>query len=625
MRKQNSEFKTAFTSEAGKSLKNTDSFGFVELDKYACYVIADGIDDHVDAMSAKLAVDTIISTFMEAPSIRKRTLHRCLAAANRALLQAKSKMNLKASVTVVVTNYEKMRYAQAGNTRLRVYRDGFLKIQSRDNSLSMDLVEAQKLEPDKLTQHEQRHNLYCYLGQEKGFSPFVSKKYKLSNSDSLALFTRGVWEHLDDGELTDAFGDATDDPQPTVDAVEDLLLSRQPEDLEKYTFAAIFFNKVFVDPNFKRRVKKIIMIAIPILIALTVVAVVLLMRHNKRMDNIAAMERNFYDTVEYIQADHYPRAKEVCQKALDLAEKVKDKEVQEDASNYMKLIESVMAGDDNLNSESYTEALRDFRNAQTRSRYADNLGADYIEARLEQTASYMAVFDMIALGDTLALNLQYDKAEEQYLAAKALSGQIYFDQGRTNAIAALEKLYADQKAEKEQQEEEAQQATKDQTAAAGVLSEGDAAFAKGDYESASAFYASALQKYTELEDQAQIDVLTVKMGVCTQKLAEKQALEAEAAEYMRQGENAYNEKNFLQTKKYYLLARDVYAGMGNDSKVAEVTRRLELVEMGISEEEKAAQEAAKAEEQANKEQEQSNAADTAPKPALPEEIPGNQG
>ena len=71
MRKQNSEFKTAFTSEADKSLINTDSFGFVELDKYACYVIADGIDDHVDAVGAKLAVDTIISTFMEAPSIRK--------------------------------------------------------------------------------------------------------------------------------------------------------------------------------------------------------------------------------------------------------------------------------------------------------------------------------------------------------------------------------------------------------------------------------------------------------------------------------------------------------------------------------------------------------------------------
>ena len=35
MRKQNSEFLTAFTSEANTHLKNTDSFAYVELDDYA--------------------------------------------------------------------------------------------------------------------------------------------------------------------------------------------------------------------------------------------------------------------------------------------------------------------------------------------------------------------------------------------------------------------------------------------------------------------------------------------------------------------------------------------------------------------------------------------------------------
>ena len=63
MRKQNSEFLTAFTSEANTHLKNTDSFAYVELDDYACYVIADGIDDAVDAKSARLCVDSILSAF----------------------------------------------------------------------------------------------------------------------------------------------------------------------------------------------------------------------------------------------------------------------------------------------------------------------------------------------------------------------------------------------------------------------------------------------------------------------------------------------------------------------------------------------------------------------------------
>ena len=73
---------------------------------------------------------------------------------------------------------------------------------------------------------------------------------------------------------------------------------------------------------------------------------------------------------------------------------------------------------------------------------------------------------------------------------------------------------------------------------------------------------------------------------------------------MRQGEAAYSDKNYVQAKKYYLLAKDVYASMKNDSKVSEVTRRLELVEMGISEEEKAAKGTADTKEQVRGEQEE---------------------
>ena len=41
MRKQNSDFEARFISEEGSRLKNRDYFGYVELDEFACYVIAD--------------------------------------------------------------------------------------------------------------------------------------------------------------------------------------------------------------------------------------------------------------------------------------------------------------------------------------------------------------------------------------------------------------------------------------------------------------------------------------------------------------------------------------------------------------------------------------------------------
>ena len=610
MRKQNSEFLTAFISEASRKIKNTDFFGFVELDKFACYVIADGIDDDVDAISAKLAVDTVVSSFMESPSMSKRAVRRYLRAANRALLTARSKMKLKASVTVLVTNYVKLRYGQAGNTRFRLYRDGFLRMQSRDSSLSMDLVQAEKLEQDKLAQHEERHNLFCYLGQEKGFSPYISKKFKLANADAAALYTRGIWENVDEGELKDIFAEASAEPQPIVDSVEEMLLSRQPEGLEKYTFATIFFNKTFIDPNRKRKIKKILMIAIPILLGLAILTVILLVRYNNRKKDIAAMEQSFYDAIEYIQADNYPRAKTECQNALDLANKLKNEEIQTDASNYMKLIESVIAGDTDLNDGEYRDAQRNYLNAQNRSRYADNLGLDYIQDRLEQTGQYITVYDLIALGDTLVSNLQYDKAEEQYSAAQLLAGSIYFTEGRDSAIAALERLYESMKQDQADNAAAQQQASESQSAAASVLSEGDAAFAKGDYTSALTYYTTSLQKYTELEDEVQVAALLLKIAATEEKLAAQQELVAEAEEYMSLAEAAYGEKNYVQAKKYYLLAKDVYSSMQNDDKVAEVSRKMELVEMGISAEEEAARKAAE-EEQKRLEQEQREQEETA--------------
>lgn len=447
----------------------------------------------------------------------------------------------------------------------------------------------------------ERHNLFCYLGQEKGFSPYISKKFKLVNADAAALYTRGIWENVDDGELKDAFAEAADEPQSVVDAVEDMLLSRQPKNLEKYTFAAIFFNKVFVDPNRKRKIRKILMIAIPIVLVLAVLIVILSVRYNNKKNNIAEMEQSFYNTIEYIQVDNYLRAKSECQNALDLANKLKNTEIQNDTSNYMKLIESVIAGDTALDSGEYQDAQRNYLNAQIRSRYADNLGLDYIQERLDQTGQYITVYDMIALGDTLVNGLQYEKAEEQYIAAQLLAGNIYFTEGRDRAISALERLYESMRQEQADNEEAAQQASEAQSAAASILADGDAAFASGDYTSALTYYTTALQKYIELEDETQTAALRIKIVTTEDKLAEQKALAAEAEEYMTLAENAYTEKNYVQAKKYYLLARDVYSVMRSDEKVAEVSRRMELVEMGISAEEEAAREAEEAARRAEEE------------------------
>lgn len=597
MRKQNAEFKTAFTSEAS-TLKNTDYFGFVELDQYACYVIADGIDDQVDGISAKLAVSAAVAAFSEAPSMSKKRLQACLWAANKTLLEAKSKMKLKASILVVLTDYAKMRYGQAGNIRLRLYRDGFLKHQTLDQSLTMDMVAEERITLDKVAAHEERNNLYTCLGQEKGFNPQISKKIKLTNSDAIALYTRGIWENLDEGEIKDVFADATDDPEKTVSDMEEMLLSRQPANLQKYTLAVIFANKVFIDPNKKRKIRKIIMAVIPVLIIILVLSIVLLIRHNNKMEKLQTMEAAYMKSIEYIQSNNYVRAEEECKKALKMAEELKHTKMKSELGNYQILIETVLSADEALDNKKYADAGKLFQEASKRVRYVDNVGKDYVSDRLSLTSNYTSVYDLIGLGDTLAQNLQYNKAEEKYLEAKSLAGKIYFDEGRTSAIEALEKLYMDQKKEKEAEASESKEQAAKQETGDNSTALGDKAFAQGDYESARVYYLAAKQKYEQLGDDVQVKAAEEKMGAADAKIEQKAVLEQEAEGYLVQAAASIEEKEFTRAKKYYLLAKDIYASLKNQDKVDEVSRKMEVLDIKAEakekEEESLAEEAAKA-------------------------------
>lgn len=577
MRKQNSEFLTAFTSEASHDIKNTDYFGYVELDDCACYVIADGIDDQLEALSARLAVTAVTSAFLESPSMSRRTVKRCLQAANKALLEAKSKTRLKASVILVLTDYVKLRYGQAGNIRLRLYRDGFLCHSTTDQSLTLDMVKEERVSQDRVAAHIERNNLYAYLGQEKDFHPVVSKKIKLTDSDVLTLYTRGVWEHVDEGEIRDVVAEAAKDPAETVNGIEDMLLSRQPEDLHKYTLAVIYFNKLFADPGKKRKIRRILLLLIPVLLAAATLAVLLLVRHNKRMEKQERMELGYTDTIEYIQMDNYTKAQETCEAACELADELKDRQMQTELGDLMKLVEAVLRGQQLLEEEKYTEAQEAFLEASKRAEYVDRLGADYIGRRLELTASYISVYDLIYLGDSLRENLQYDKAEEKYLEAKALASKIYFDNGRTDAMDALDDLYQAQRELRQEEDEARREQLTQEDAGNSLLAQGDTAYAQGDYESAKVYYSSALQKFRQLQDQVQQEVLTGKLDIVERKLAENEKLETEAEGYLRQAEILTVAGDYNSARKYYLLAKDIYAAMKEDDKLAEISRKMELL------------------------------------------------
>lgn len=577
MRKYNSSFKTAFISEEGSRLKNNDYFGFVELDKYACYVIADGITDMRDSQSAKKAIEAVVSAFHNEPGISKRKLKRYLKYANKELLKGKSYEKLKASITVVLTNYEKFRYGCAGNTRLRLYRDGRMILASSDMSLSQDMVEADRLAADKLAQHEERNNLYSYLGKEH-FKPFISKKKKLADGDIITLYTRGIWENIDEGELSDVFAETGNEPLEECDKVEDLLLSRQPENLDNYTFAAIYIDKVFVDPNRRKRIKKIIIITLVILILALVIGMVVYLWRRSRRQKREDMAQCFANTETYIEDNNYIRAKEECDKALELAGKLRDKEAQNRYNNYLVCLEAVIQADDSYDEGKYEEAGEAYLTAKVRTRYADYIAADYIENKLLQIEQYEQVFNNISLGDSLLAYGSYEMAEQRYLDAKKDASAIYFTEGKQQALDALEKLYAQWSAAKEEAEEQSAEQAADETAAAELVRQGDETYSSGDYDGAMVFYLIALEKYTKMEDTAQISFLNKKIIALNEKQQEVEARASEAKEFEELARMYEEEGDYEQAKLQYQYAKEIYEELDKSNKADEIQGKVDIVE-----------------------------------------------
>lgn len=581
MRKQNSTFRTAFLSEAGKELENNDYFAYVELDDYACYVIADGLNEQPDTESARLAIETILLAFEEYPSIKKKAVLSYLKAGNRALLQADERKRLKASVTVIVSDYVKMRYACVGNTRFRLYREGIVREQSADMSLGGNLVKEQKIEQDALAKHEERNNLYMWLGLDKGFRPFVSKKIKLSEGDILTMYTRGIWENLDEGELGDVFSEAKDSPQECLDNIEDMLLSRQPAQLENYTFVSIFIDKIFTDPQRKKRIRKIVTITLILIVVIVVVLFILWLFNRYRIKQREALELRYEDTLEYIQDNNYIRAGEECREALKVAEKLNDKEMVSRISDYKKLIEAVNKADALYDEEKYETAQEDYLTAKERSRHADHAADAYIDGKLAVITDYLSVFDYIKLGDSLVIKGDYKRAEEKYLLAKSLATGIYFTEGRQAAMDALDRLYEELAKEEEETNARMQETVTAETGAAELVSQGDKAFAEGDYEGAKVYYAMALDKYKKLEDAANIELVNTKLKACVKKSTEKEEKKALAEEYEETARSLSEAGNHTEAKKQYILAKEIYDQIQDEEKSNQMDNRMDMLDMDI--------------------------------------------
>ena len=576
MRKENASFETKFISEAGSYLNNADYFAFVELKDYACYVIADGIDTDDMKKSAQQAVTAVIAKFSDMPGMSKAKLKSYMAEAHRTLLEESAEIRLEASILVLVTDYKKARWAHAGNCRLALLHNGAIIEATKDTSLTQRLADSEEIPLDMVSSHEERNNLYAYLGQPGKFSPVISAKHSLEDGDIILLETRGAWENIGDAELLDAT-DGVSKAEEVCTGLEDVILSQRLDIIENYTIVSIFVNKIYQNPKqgkYKKLITLLVSLAIALTIALTAILVTRYIKNRKNLEKIDAIKEA---GVEKLQEEKYEAAKDKLEEYESISVRVKKGTANYDRVQsvklYCSLAEDLYDASVNVTSQGYKGAIKDVERATQTLDQLKELGEDTTDLYNTLTA-FERYATFMQQGDAFIVENSYGEAVTAYSNASDAVDDFDDTSYKKKAEDALESAQTNDKSA---------QVNENMNSGMNAEQEGDKLAADGDYTNAKSKYETAKDFYKLAADAGdskasdKLDSVNIKINDADSSKKESSdgdklelaiAAETEAREADRNG-------NHDTAKSKYNEAKQIYQELGNADKVADIEDKID--------------------------------------------------
>ena len=203
----------ALTDEGQVRELNEDSWRFEDLnDSTALYAVADGMGGHDRGeVASSLAVETLFAEVDKRlkrakrrdVSALKRLLRTSFQKANRAVLECgrSHESNMGTTlVTVLIHHQSEALFANVGDSRAYLLRDGRLEQITRDHSLVAYLVQMGELTKEQARTHPSGNILVRSVGSTDDVEIDVFH-IPLQAGDALLLCTDGQWSELPDEEL----------------------------------------------------------------------------------------------------------------------------------------------------------------------------------------------------------------------------------------------------------------------------------------------------------------------------------------------------------------------------------------------------------------------------------------
>ena len=538
MRKDEAKFITEFLSEAGTKVENNDYFGYVLLDNYAIWAVADGFDEEEGAkVAARIAVESAIEYFMLRPRFNYDVIKEMMDYAN---LKVKEKQEetqkyslMHTSLLIIISNYNSILYGNIGNTRFYHIRGGYIISQSRDDTIAQLLVDEEALNISDMRFHRQRNDLLQAIGDFGKIKPNIIKKpVELMEKDVFCLTTVGFWENIDEYDMENDLS-RFEDKKQWLNSLEKRILASLRDDIENYTIAQVEVGAVAspepMEKDKRKLIKKIILVMLIIVVIILFVIIWNVKRRNgilqaatqyEKLADEEILKKNFNNSIDNLKLEigEYeklkPKSKGIIgfltnaeKKRADASKKIDEinKKIGE-TEKIKKAFSDISEGNEIFNSGNYDEANVKYQQAKynlnDNSYKRDELNTEEIlttlDSRINSTVKLKEAKALETAGDTAVNEGSYNLAKVSYKNA----ADMYLANGRADYVSQVEKKLEEI-------------TDKEKTAYNGAMlaeNKGDS-LAQSNINSSKEAYYQARQMYQTLGD-------TVKVGEIDNKIQE---------------------------------------------------------------------------------------------------------
>jgi len=538
MRKDEAKFITEFLSEAGTKAENNDYFGYVLLDNYAIWAVADGFDEEEGAkVAARIAVESAIEYFMLCPRFNYDVIKEMMDYAN---LKVKEKQEetqkyslMHTSLLIIISNYNSILYGNIGNTRFYHIRGGYIISQSRDDTIAQLLVDEEALNISDMRFHRQRNDLLQAIGDFGKIKPNIIKKpVELMEKDVFCLTTVGFWENIDEHDMENDLS-RFEDKKQWLNSLEKRILASLRDNIENYTIAQVEVSAVAspepMEKDKSKLIKKIILVMLIIAVIILFVVIWNVKRRNgilqaatqyEKLADEEILKKNFNNSIDNLKLEigEYeklkPKSKGIIgfltnaeKKRADASKKIDEinKKIGE-TEKIKKAFSDINEGNEMFNSGNYDEANIKYQQAKynlnDNSYKRDELNTEEIlttlDSRINSTVKLKEAKALETAGDTAVNEGSYNLAKVSYKNA----ADMYLANGRADYVSQVEKKLEEI-------------TDKEKTAYNGAMlaeNKGDS-LAQSNINSSKEAYYQARQMYQTLGD-------TVKMGEIDNKIQE---------------------------------------------------------------------------------------------------------